>query len=205
MTDAEQRQASGSVTPLEELDFLHHTELPDTSVSRALDSFIGGLGRLVSWLWLGVVAVILYSVISRYAFGQGSILLEELSWHLFGLAWPIGVAYAVVTDDHVRVDVIHERLSLRAQAWIEIFGIVFLLMPFLLITIFYALPYAYDSFVRGETSQAPSGLPYRFILKSVIPIALTLVAVAAISRLLRCTALLFNWPHAYKAGEGSAQ
>lgn len=205
MTDNSQPDTGVSLdNPPEELDFHHHTVLPETTPSRALDVFIAGLGRLFSWLWLAVVAVILYSVISRYAFGEGSILLEEVSWHLFGFAWPIGVAYAVVTDDHVRVDVIHERLSLKAQAWIEVLGILLLLLPFVAITVYYSVPYAYDSFARGETSQAPSGLPYRFLLKSIIPISLTLVGIAAISRLLRCTALLFGWPHAYKKPDEGA-
>lgn len=181
------------------IDIHHHTELPDTGISSALDAFVGRTGKLFSWVWVGVIGVILVSVISRYAFGQGSILLEELSWHLYGAAWTMGLAYTLVTDDHVRVDVVHERLSLRAQAWIEALGIVLMLLPFLAIAIYYSLPYAWESYLQQETSQAPSGLPYRFILKSFIPLSLAFIAIAAVSRLLKCSALLFGWPHPIKA------
>lgn len=180
--------------PKGELDFHHHTKLPETPLSHALDRTIGGVGKLISWMWLAVVAVILASVISRYIFGQGSIMLEELTWHLYGVAWPLGLAYTFVTDDHVRVDVLHERMSLKAQAWIEIVGLVVLLLPFFGLVIYYSLPYAYESFVRGETSQAPSGLPYRFLLKSVIPLSMVLLAISVIARISRCTALLFGFP-----------
>ncbi|WP_435103905.1 TRAP transporter small permease subunit [Arhodomonas sp. AD133] len=199
MTEHERTQPEGDIhVPKGELDLHHHTELPETALSRTLDGLIVGVGQAASWLWLPVVAVILVSVISRYAFGQGSILLEELSWHIYGVAWPLGLAYTLATDDHVRVDVLHERFSLRAQAWIELLGLVLLLLPFLILSIYYGAPYAYDAFTRGEASQAPSGLPYRFFLKSFIPLSLALLAVAAFARLTRCTALLFGFPRAHR-------
>lgn len=186
--------------PEGELALQHHTELPDTRFSSALDAFVGGAGKLFSWLWLAVIGVILVSVISRYVFAQGSIFLEELSWHIYGAAWTMGLGYTLVRDDHVRVDVLHERLSLRAQAWVEALGIILLLLPFLYIAVLYSIPYAYESYLQNETSQAPSGLPYRFLLKSFIPLSLVFVGIAAISRLLKCTALLFGWPQPRKAG-----
>jgi len=184
--------------PEGKIELHHHTELPNTRFSSALDAFVGGTGKLFSWLWLAVIAVILTSVISRYMFAQGSILLEELTWHIYGIAWTIGLGYTLVTDDHVRVDVLHERVSLRAQAWIEILGILLLLLPFLYIGILYSIPYAYEAYLQNETSQAPSGLPYRFVLKSFIPISLAFIGIAALSRLLKCTALLYGWPRPIK-------
>ena len=126
------------------IEIHHHYEFPDTRVARVLDAVIARIGKLFSWLWLVVMIVILWSVISRYVFGQGSILLEELSWYL----------YALVTDDHVRVDVLHERFALRTQAWIELLGLLLLLLPFLLLGVYYGSPYFWHSFLQGETSQA---------------------------------------------------
>ncbi|MGD8710844.1 MAG: TRAP transporter small permease subunit [Ectothiorhodospiraceae bacterium] len=190
--------------PEGEIDIHHHTELPTTRFSGALDGFVARTGKTLSWLWLATVSVILISVISRYVFEQGSILLEELSWHIYGIAWTMGLGYTLVTDDHVRVDVLHERFSLRAQAWIEILGLLVLLLPFLAIAIYYSIPYAHEAFVQGETSQAPSGLPYRFFLKSFIPLSMIFIALAAISRLFKCTALLFGWPRPIKVNQQSA-
>ncbi len=178
----------------DELGIMHHTELPTTKFSEALDGIIRRLGEWTSWLWLLVMVTIILNVVMRYAFEHGSIALEEFQWHVSSFVWMLGMSYTFISDHHVRVDVIHERLSLKAQAWIELLGLVFLLLPFLVVVIYYGLPYAHNSWALGETSQAPSGLPYRWILKFMIPISLFLIAVTAVSRLAKCTALLFGFP-----------
>lgn len=175
-------------------ELIHHTSLPRTSLSDVLDAFVDRLGSLASWLWIITVGFILYSVISRYVFAQGSVMLEEVQWHLAGAAWLVGLSYTFVHDDHVRVDVLHERLSLKAQAWIEFLGIILLLLPFLVLALWEVTPYAMSSFQQGEHSQAPNGLPWRWILKSFLPISMSLLIIAALSRLLKTTAFLFGFP-----------
>jgi len=181
-----------------ELDLIHHTELPTTRLSGALDGLLDRIGFLFSWLWLAIVAVILYAVIGRYAFGQGSVMLEEVEWHLAGAVWLIGLSYTVVHDAHVRVDVLHERFSLRTQAWIELLGLLVLMLPFLVIAVDEAWPYFLSSYLQNEESQAPAGLPARWALKFFLPLAFGLLIVAAVSRLSRCTALLFGVPRPIK-------
>lgn len=172
----------------------HHTELPTTRVSQWMDGIISAIGKSASWLWLVITGVIIYAVVGRYAFGLGSVTLEEVQWHLAGAGWLLGLAYTLVVDGHVRVDVIHERLSLRGQGWIEFLGLIFLLLPFLGLAIYEMFPYAYSSWRQGETSQAPAGLPYRWVLKGIVAISFSLLALAALSRLFKVTALLFGFP-----------
>jgi TRAP-type mannitol/chloroaromatic compound transport system permease small subunit len=169
-------------------------ELPTNRLSYRLDMTILLFGRAISWLWLATLAVVLTNVVNRFILGRGSIAVEELSWHLFGATMILTLAYAVVSDDHVRVDVIREKFSLRTQAWIELTAIVLLALPILYLMVEQLYQYGYRSYLRGERSQAPSGLPYRFIIKTLIPIGLTLVAVALFSRVLRCCTLLFGFP-----------
>ena len=176
------------------VDFQRHTELPTTRVSRAVDGVLRRAGELFSWLWLAVVAVILVSVISRYVFSSGSVMMAEIQWHLSSIVWLIGLAYAFVHDSHVRVDVIHERLGLRRQAWVELFGLLLLALPFLLIGVYMGWPYFHESWLQGEVAQSPNGLPWRWLPKFFVPLAFALLALAALSRVLRCTALLFGWP-----------
>jgi len=193
---------------LAELDELihHHTVLPHTAISNVLDGALTLIGKAASWLWLVVVGVIIYAVVGRYAFGQGSVTLEEWQWHIAGAAWLLGLCYTLAADDHVRVDVLHERFGLRLQGWIELFGILLLLLPFLFFAIYEALPFAVSSFEQGETSQAPAGLPHRWILKAIMALSFALLAVAAVSRLLRVTALLFGVPRPVRSKDqtGSA-
>lgn len=60
--------------------------LPTNALAWRLDRLVVAVGRLASWLWIGVLVVVLINVFSRYVLSQGSIALEELSWHLFGTA-----------------------------------------------------------------------------------------------------------------------
>jgi TRAP-type mannitol/chloroaromatic compound transport system permease small subunit len=177
-------------------DPLVTVDLPNNRLSWRLDHLIVAIGRASAWLWLAVLGVVLSNVFSRFVLARGSIALEELSWHLFGAAMMLSLAYAVVRDDHVRVDVLREKFSLRLQAQIELAGIVLLALPIIGLMIDSLIPYAYTAFVYQEHSQAPSGLPYRFLFKSVLPLGLILVAVALVSRASRCSTLLFNFPRA---------
>ena len=138
--------------------------------------------------------VIIYAVVGRYAFGQGSVTLSEWFWHISGVAWLIGLSYTLSVDDHVRVDVLHENFSTRTKAWIEFFGILILLLPFLYFAIIEAVPYAITSFEQGERSQAPAGLSNRWVLKGTLALSFILLAIAGIARLCRVTALLFGFP-----------
>ena len=169
-------------------------DLPYNRVSWQLDRFVVAVGKLSSWLWIGVLVVVLANVFARFVLNAGSVALEELSWHLFGAAMMLTLAYAVVRDDHVRVDVLHEKFSPKAKAIIELAGLVLLALPIVYLMIEVLVPYAYKAFELSERSQAPSGLPHRFIFKSVLPLALMLVWVAMFSRVLRCTTLLFRFP-----------
>ncbi|XKH02267.1 TRAP transporter small permease subunit [Marinobacter nauticus] len=182
-------------------EYLHkHTELPTTMVSQWMDRVISFIGKSASWFWVVVTGVIIWAVVGRYAFGQGSVMLEEVQWHLAGMGWLLGLAYTLVVDDHVRVDVLHERLPLKGQAWIELFGLLFLLLPFLGLAVWEMIPYAYSSFLQGETSQAPAGLPHRWVLKAVLALSFVLLILAALSRLLKVTALLFGFPKPIRVG-----
>ncbi|WP_166268694.1 TRAP transporter small permease subunit [Marinobacter caseinilyticus] len=172
----------------------HHTKLPQTRLSQLIDGLLSAIGKGASWLWMVVTGIIIWAVVGRYAFGQGSVMLEELQWHLAGAGWLLGLAYTLVVDDHVRVDVIHERLSLRSQGWVELLGILLLLLPFLAICIYEMVPYAMRAFEVGETSPAPAGLSDRWVLKAVLALSFIMLALAALSRLLKVTALLFGFP-----------
>lgn len=172
--------------------------LPTNKLSWRLDRLVESIGRAASWIWIGVLIVVLINVFSRYVLAQGSIALEELSWHLFGIATMLTLGFAVVRDDHVRVDVLKENFSLRTQATIEILGIVLLALPIIALMIDSLVPYAWTAWIYDEHSQAPSGLPHRWIFKSMLPLGLAVVMVALASRALRCSTYLFDFPRAFE-------
>ncbi|WP_407333391.1 TRAP transporter small permease subunit [Enterovibrio sp. 27052020O] len=167
---------------------------PVTPLSRLLDSFLLRLGNSLSWVWVVLMLVIITNVLMRYLLGEGRIEFEELQWHLYALGWLVGLSYCMVTDSHVRVDLLRDRFSLKTQAWIELLGLSLLLFPFLVLVFWYALPFVAYSWELGEVSASPGGLPYRWGMKGVLVVAFVLLAVAVVSRLSRVIAAIFQTP-----------
>ncbi|SIT09119.1 TRAP transporter small permease subunit [Neptunomonas antarctica] len=178
--------------PLSLDELVHHTEYPATRLSTFIDSVIKIIGNAMSWVWVVLMLVIIGNVLMRYVFNQGRIEFEEIQWHLYSIGWLVGLSYCLVADDHVRVDLIHDRLSLKAQAVIEFFGILFLLMPFVIVVLWYSIPFILYSWSLGEVSDAPGGLAYRWLIKSVLFIGFALLSLATLSRLYRVSQFLLQ-------------
>jgi len=150
-----------------------------------IDAIIRGIGHFFMWTNIILIIVIILQVVLRYGFGHGLVLLEELQWHLYALGIMIGASYAMMMDSHIRVDIIHARLSEKWKLRWDLFGIVFLLLPFIIMIFHQSLDFVYEAWRVNEHSDAPMGLPWRWLIKSVIPISFGLLFVAMISRLVR--------------------
>lgn len=150
-----------------------------------LDNFVKKIGHVVMWTNGILIFVIILQVILRYGFGHGLVVLEELQWHLYALGIMFGASYAVTMDSHIRVDIIHARLSKKWQCRWDLFGFFFLLLPFVFIVFHQSLDFVYESWRVGERSDAPMGLPFRWLIKGVIPVSFALLAVAVVSRIVR--------------------
>jgi TRAP-type mannitol/chloroaromatic compound transport system permease small subunit len=172
----------------------HGGRLPHTRLSRTIDEAIRRIGDVVSWVWVALLAVVVTNVVLRYAFGEGRIEFEELQWHLYSVGFLTGLSYCVASDDHIRVDFLHDRFSPRLQAWVELYGITLLLLPFITLMLVYCVPFIAHSLSIGEVSAAPGGLPYRWAIKSTLFAGFALLATAAFSRLLRVCSALFSVP-----------
>jgi len=150
------------------------------------------VGRSISWIWLLLLLTIVFNVVLRYVFGEGRIELEEIQWHLYSTGFLLGIGYTFQIDGHIRVDVVHERLSPRTQAWLELYGILLCVLPFVALVLIYSVPFVATSFELGEVSVSPGGLPYRWVIKSMLTIGFALLLLAALSRLTQVWAYLFG-------------
>ncbi|MFT4582367.1 MAG: TRAP-type mannitol/chloroaromatic compound transport system permease small subunit [Gammaproteobacteria bacterium] len=176
-------------------------ELPDTRLSRLIDPLIIRVGEVVSWLWLMLMITIVGNVVLRYAFDQGRVEFEEIQWHIYACGFLLGLAYAYQADSHIRVDVLHERLTERTQAWIELYGTLLFVLPFIAVILIFGVPFVSASFHMHEVSQAPGGLPLRWLIKAALPTGFALLLIATISRLSRVWSLLFLTPEASRGAE----
>ena len=165
--------------------------LPHNKFSKLIDSNLSKLGEVLSWIWLALMVVIFFNVVLRYGFNQGRIELEELQWHLYSVGFILGMSYAYQTDSHIRVDVLHENFSPQLKAWIELYGIVLLLLPFISLVLIYSVPFVIASFVVSEVSASPGGLPFRWLIKAVLPLGFALLLLTVLARLIRVWHFLF--------------
>lgn len=140
-------------------------------VLNILRKIIDSVGHLCSLLMLLMVLNVFYDVIMRYFFNDVSIGMQELEWHLFGAMFMFGIGYTFKEDGHVRVDVFYDQMSIRSQAFVNIFGSIVFALPITLLILYFSIDYTYQAYEMGEGSADPGGLPYRWIIRSVIPIS----------------------------------
>lgn len=151
-------------------------------IAQAIDRLNLLMGKLASWLCIALILLICYDVLMRNAFQRTDVIYFEVEWHLFAGIFLIGSAYALQQDKHVRVDVIYGKLSARTQAAIDLLGTLVFLTPFCYIGIKYGLIYTWESWLVGESSPDPGGLPARYVIKSLIPLAFLLLLLQGLSK-----------------------
>lgn len=140
-----------------------------------IKSTISAIGRGTAWLNLVMVLLICADVAMRYVFNQSANWILELEWHLFGLIFLLGSAYALQMDKHVRVDLFYNNFSERKKAVIDIMGSLFFLIPWCVVGVITCYKYASNAFYIREGSPNPDGLPAIYIIKFVMVIAFTLL------------------------------
>ncbi len=170
---------------------LEHEDKDTQAVAVGIDRMVKGVGHVVMWANVLLIAAIVAQVLFRYLLNQNFPKLDEIQWHFYGLVTMVGISYALVTDSHVRVDILHLQLSRRAQRIIEVLGILTLVAPFLYLMVDQGWDYFYESWRVDERSSSPTGLPARWAFKAIIPISFVLLSFAALARLIHDVHALF--------------
>ncbi|MGF1528170.1 MAG: TRAP transporter small permease subunit [Candidatus Competibacterales bacterium] len=187
------------------------------SASRFLDRVVSGIGLGAAWLTVPLMLIIVVDVTKRkwqeivdffyglvgaepssavLAFANdylpASTKLQEMEWHLHGVIFMLCFGMAYLADSHVRVELLRDRLYPKVRAWIEVLGVTLCLIPFCLVVMYYGADFTYRSFATNEVSSALTGLPYRWIIKAMVPLGMLLLLVAGIAVLLRSLVYLFG-------------
>lgn len=155
-----------------------------------IDTLTEGLGRLASVTLILLIALVLFDTLNRYLFSGGSIALQELEWHLHDLIFLFGIAFALKYNAHVRVDMFYERYPKKIKAWVNVAGVLFLIIPFSVFIFYTGMGFAYEAYGYSEMSPNPGGLGYRFIIKSFMSVAFAFVVIQAVSELLKSIQIL---------------
>jgi TRAP-type mannitol/chloroaromatic compound transport system permease small subunit len=162
---------------------------PLLGFSRLIDAATERVGKAVSWLILVAVLVSAGNAIIRKAFNISSNAWLEAQWYLFGAAFMFAAAYTLSQNEHIRIDIVYGMFSRRVQHWIDLFGHVFFLMPFVLLMLYYLVPYVRMSYVSGEVSSSAGGLII-WPAKAVLLIGFILLALQGVSEIIKKIAIM---------------
>lgn len=156
------------------------------SLAARIDRLNEAIGRAIAWLTFAMAGVTVVVVLLRYGFGVGAIVLQESVMYMHGLAFMLGIAYTLKSDDHVRVDLIYSRLGVAARRRINLFGHIVFLVPVCVFALVSSLDYVAASWRVLERSPEVGGIPAVFLLKTLIPVMALTLLLQGIAEIIRC-------------------
>ncbi|MET0596999.1 MAG: TRAP transporter small permease subunit [Mesorhizobium sp.] len=159
------------------------------ALSRAIDRLNEFIGKAVSWAILASVLISAGNAVIRKVFNESSNAWLELQWYLFGAAFLLAAAYTLKQNEHIRIDIVYGAFSRRIQHWIDLLGHLFFLMPFVLLMIYYFIPYVALSYRTGEVSSSAGGLVL-WPAKSLLLIGFVLLCLQGISEIIKKVAIM---------------
>jgi TRAP-type mannitol/chloroaromatic compound transport system permease small subunit len=157
--------------------------------SRLIDALNAAIGRAVYWLVLAAVLISAGNAVSRYALNLSSNAWLEIQWYLFSAIFLLCAGYTLLRNEHIRIDIVAGNLSRRTQAWIDIIGSIFFLLPMAIIILGLSWPMFVESWVRDEVSANAGGLIV-WPVKILVPIGFLLLTLQGFSELIKRIAFL---------------
>jgi TRAP-type mannitol/chloroaromatic compound transport system permease small subunit len=164
------------------------------ALADRIDRLNSAIGRAAAWLCLFMVLVQFAVVVMRYLLGVGSIWLSESILYAHAGLFMLAAAWTLKEEGHVRVDVFYADAAPRTRALIDLLGALLLLLPFALAIVWISLPYVARSWAILERSRETSGLPFVYLLKTLIPLFAALLALQGVAQAIRAFSALRSPP-----------
>lgn len=160
----------------------------------ALARVISGINRLIgnlfSWLALAIVLVCFTVVVQRYVFSISFVWMQDLYIWLNGAMFTAVAGYALLRNDHVRVDIFYRPASIRWKAIVDMVGVIVFLLPFSVVVSIYSWNFVTRSWRFAESSGNVGGMPGLYVLKSFILVFAAVIALQGIALVLRSILVL---------------
>ena len=174
------------------------------AIIAVLDAVTALFGKTVSWLVLFMIVATFANVVLRYVYGISIVALHESVVYAFGIVLTATAGWALLKDEHVRVDIVYRGLGARGRALVDAIGSILLLSPVLWLIATRGYPYVARSWKIGEGSTEIAGLQFVYLLKAFILVFVGVLAVQGLSLFLKCLRTLAGGtPPAENASEGN--
>jgi TRAP-type mannitol/chloroaromatic compound transport system permease small subunit len=165
-------------------------------VSRAIDTFTHYTGYLFASLTLILMLMIVHHVIMRYVFRSPTFWAYDMTYMLYGAAFMLGAAVALLYGAHVRTDFLYQRWTERTQGIVDSLLHICLFFPAMYLFLDAAIDYAARSWAQGERGYLSTWRPPIYPLKTVIPVAIALLMIQGVSETIKSlyAAITGRWP-----------
>ncbi|GEO86021.1 MULTISPECIES: TRAP transporter small permease subunit [Alphaproteobacteria] len=161
------------------------------AITRVIDTINGAIGRWVSWLLLAAVLISAGNAVVRKTFDISSNAWLELQWYLYGTVFMLAAAYALLKNEHIRIDILSSSWSKKTRDWIDLILHIIFLVPFTFLMTWLAWPWFWNSFKIGEISSSAGGLTI-WPAKAAIFFGFLLLSAQAISEIIKRAAIIFG-------------
>lgn len=176
-------------------------------LSRAIDRLSEIIGKSVMWLILVAILISAANAVVRKVLNTSSNAWLEAQWYLFGAAFLLAASYTLKQNEHIRIDIVYGMFGRRRQHWIDLFGHLFFLLPFVVLMAWMLVPYAWQAYEIGQISTNSGGLviwPARALLAG----GFLLLILQAISEIIKKIAVmrgLIEDPHPFVSAHAAAE
>jgi len=151
------------------------------------------IGKGVSWLTLFMVLGTFGIVLMRYVFDVSSIQVQESVMYMHAMVFMLGAAYTYAQNEHVRVDIFYSKLSSKYKMLVDMVGILLLLLPVMVFIWMMCFRYVSASWSIFEVSNETGGLPYLYLLKSLLLALPALMIYQGVVEFIARLGSLINW------------
>ncbi|KMK65046.1 TRAP transporter small permease subunit [Puniceibacterium sp. IMCC21224] len=148
------------------------------------------IGKTFAWLSLAIVVVCFTVVVQRYLFAISYVWMQDLYIWLNGAMFTAVAGFALLRDDHVRVDIFYRPARIRTRALTDLIGVVLFLLPFTWVVYVYSMPFVLRAWGYHEASANVGGMPGLFILKSFVIAFTALIAMQGLAMIIRSVLVL---------------
>jgi TRAP-type mannitol/chloroaromatic compound transport system permease small subunit len=154
-----------------------------------MDKISERVSKLAAWAVFLSAMICAFNAFIRYGLDWSSNSLLEIQWYLFAWVVMVGAPFVLKANEHVRVDLIYGKVKGHGQVYIDLFGLIFFLLPVMGYLAWLTFPYFKTTFISGEMSQNAGGL-IRWPVTLSLPVGFAMVFLQGLSELVKRIAYL---------------
>lgn len=158
-------------------------------LASAVDAISAKLGTIASWTVLGSSMISAGNAFVRYGIGWSSNAMIEIQWYLFAYMVMVGAPIVLKLNEHVRVDLIYGKLRGKLPVYVDLFGLIFFLVPVMALLSYLSWGYFTGTYASGEMSQNAGGL-IRWPVVLAMPLGFAMVLLQGVAEIIKRLAYL---------------